>query len=833
MPEFDPADFSGWDSLTPETQRDIRAAHQRAEEAVATAQRAVGQHPQQEPHQHDISGNEGDHGDSMHSSSSVHDREGRRQTTGDDLAHLLARVITLGGQSGTLKFGAIEKWTGSIKSGEDQNTKVVAFTTQFISFCQQENLLEVLEGVPIRVLTGDKQELVRLHGEEAVAKSFTLMSMLVEKIQFGPVNSMILTSGSPQEGWSAYVKFYEKRAGSERARLSKDWAGLKQGVKESSRDFLARGIVIATSLSGLQRPMEDSEVNHHLATALAPRFETQRSILLAEESLSFETLQRVVQDYEDHLDARGKEEESDADMRYALVVQDRGRGQGGGDVGGRTSGGRGHGLHPPDTGWPPERPKWCTHHQTNTHDDFECKAQQSQYREFILRRRDEQHHRAHKEHLERLYPRPDRGRGNRHPPPSDHGQGHAPDTRQTWSGGEHQQGRGRGQSGRGRGDAGPGGRGGPGGRMHRGGRGGGRGGGGGRWQAHAGHPTQQNHYRPQDARANVAQAASSSLVTYSNGTFSYSDPERSYVNPYGRYVNPHTTSGDPYELSEYAAYAESAAAPAPAPAPAERDAADQGYYAEPQPTQQQPEQQQQLVRYSPQAPLSSASPSPGSRPGGSSLHLLVARLVPRGESDFSPPGVPDLSDGGVGSAFSVFPVGTADLCQPEGSEIVHSDSGATGHYFGSGRLMFDVTLGANIPLSQRYVQIGNGELLTVTARGSLMVDFHQWDSEGQREDIRVLMRDVSVVEGLGPNLFSLHAVSVTHEITLDENGTHVHGCITFPRNAAGASLYFTRVPQHAVSATLTAHSGFPPDFPPPQSPPRWRSLRPTAAALRG
>ena len=66
----------------------------------------------------------------------------------------------------------------------------------------------------------DRAALVAEHSEEIVRKSYELWGMLIQKIPYVPIMRMILSAGSHQEGWACFRKYYETRAGSEKAALS-------------------------------------------------------------------------------------------------------------------------------------------------------------------------------------------------------------------------------------------------------------------------------------------------------------------------------------------------------------------------------------------------------------------------------------------------------------------------------------------------------------------------------------------------------------------------------------------------------------------------------------
>ena len=380
-----------------------------------------------------------------------------------------------------------------------------------------------------------------------------------------------------------------------------------------------------------------------------------------------------------------------------------------------------------------------------------------------------------------------------------------------WSGADaHHQNRGRGHSGRGGGRGGPGGRGGAGGRAFSAGRGGGsgrrggRGAAGGRGQIYSGRFQPPNQSRTHEARAFVAhEFAPPPPLAYDDHGYLISG-----------YDNQSATDGSSEawgresHVSDYASEASGYAAVA----------VDDDYYQQQQQQQQQqpmiqlqqqPEQQQQIVPYANAAPsapsTTSYSSSSGPAPPAPGLHALIVRFAPIGESGV--PGVLGVGSGvqgvDVGHALAAHDVEQPGLSHPPGSELVLADSGASATYINGDTHLFDALRGEDIPLHQRFVQVGSGQLLRVVARGSLILEFHQWNASGERHDVRVLLRDVSAVEGMNFNLLSLHALSSFMDITINALGVRLPPLgLLFPRNDSGSSLYATRLPPTEFESAL-------------------------------
>ena len=68
-------------------------------------------------------------------------------------------------------------------------------------------------------------------------------------------------------------------------------------------------------------------------------------------------------------------------------------------------------------------------------------------------------------------------------------------------------------------------------------------------------------------------------------------------------------------------------------------------------------------------------------------------------------------------------------------------------------------------------------------------------------DQRITFIDVAYVLDLGFNLYSLHAVQISHLIVSDASGTHIIGAnLRFPRSSSGSYLRATRLPAGTVGA---------------------------------
>ena len=99
------------------------------------------------------------------------------------------------------------------------------------------------------------------------------------------------------------------------------------------------------------------------------------------------------------------------------------------------------------------------------------------------------------------------------------------------------------------------------------------------------------------------------------------------------------------------------------------------------------------------------------------------------------------------------------------------------------------------PSGRATITIGDRRKIKVEYIGNMDVIFHG------KPDQRTTLIDVAYVPGLGFNLYSLHAVQITHLLVLDASGTHIIGeNTTFPRSSGGSYLLAPRHPARTVGA---------------------------------
>ena len=119
-----------------------------------------------------------------------------------------------------------------------------------------------------------------------------------------------------------------------------------------------------------------------------------------------------------------------------------------------------------------------------------------------------------------------------------------------------------------------------------------------------------------------------------------------------------------------------------------------------------------------------------------------------------------------------------------------ADSGASCHMTHDRTRMYNVR---PPPPGRETVTIGDRRSISVEYIGNMDVIFHG------KSDQRITLIDVAYVPDLGFNLYSLHAVQITHLIVSDASGTHIIGAnLTFPRSSSGSYLRATRLPAGTV-----------------------------------
>ena len=146
------AEYEGWDAIPSSAQQKIREAHY-AREATEAELLHVQQQQEQEQQEaaasarSDIPASGLLHGaDTREESSAAHARDEPRLTSGgQDLAHQLARAMTLGANAGTLAYDSLKPRDGKIGAGDDEQTKAQGFSSMMIAVGGQHGTLSVLE----------------------------------------------------------------------------------------------------------------------------------------------------------------------------------------------------------------------------------------------------------------------------------------------------------------------------------------------------------------------------------------------------------------------------------------------------------------------------------------------------------------------------------------------------------------------------------------------------------------------------------------------------------------------------------------------------------------
>ncbi|MEP5177288.1 hypothetical protein [Marinobacter alexandrii] len=104
----------------------------------------------------------------------------------------------------------MKPWDGKIRAGDNEQTRVQGFSSMTIAVCGQNRTLSVLveqeKAVKVGLEHADRAALVAEHSEEVVRKSYEIWGMLIQKITYVPIMRMVLSAGSPQEGWACFRK---------------------------------------------------------------------------------------------------------------------------------------------------------------------------------------------------------------------------------------------------------------------------------------------------------------------------------------------------------------------------------------------------------------------------------------------------------------------------------------------------------------------------------------------------------------------------------------------------------------------------------------------------
>ena len=110
-----------------------------------------------------------------------------------------------------------------------------------------------------------------------------------------------------------------------------------------------------------------------------------------------------------------------------------------------------------------------------------------------------------------------------------------------------------------------------------------------------------------------------------------------------------------------------------------------------------------------------------------------------------------------------------NMPRPAGSQHWYADSGSSATVTNDCHLMYNVR---RLPPDEQYIRIGDVNLISVVAIGTIDLKFHQLGTNGKPEDFCVSV-EAHYVPGCGFNLFSVWKVSHKHEVIINPQGTHL------------------------------------------------------------
>ena len=126
------------------------------------------------------------------------------------------------------------------------------------------------------------------------------------------------------------------------------------------------------------------------------------------------------------------------------------------------------------------------------------------------------------------------------------------------------------------------------------------------------------------------------------------------------------------------------------------------------------------------------------------------------------------------------------------NDVWIADSGASCHMTHDRTRMYNMR---SPPPGRETITIGDRRRISVEYIGNMDFIFHG------KSDQKITLIDVAYVPDLGFNLYSLHAVQITHLIVSDVSETHIKGAnLTFPRSSSGSYFRATRLPAGTVGA---------------------------------
>ncbi|CAB1110626.1 unnamed protein product [Ectocarpus sp. CCAP 1310/34] len=253
-----------------------------------------------------------------------------------------------------------------------------------ISYFQEEGVHDALE-LEVEVKVGKRgvnvAELRRPFGNDVIDKSFKPWNILMSKVLYPPIQSLILACESPQKGWKIVTEFYQEKKQSEKSRLEQDWKELEKKASESPQDYIARAEALRLRLASVGMIKDETDANKEIARGLPSSYVVHKGILLAHDVLTLRTLETVVRDAHVEMEReRSKGERREVEL--ALAASGMGR-RGGGSGG--TSGDGGHvaaggqdrdGEKKKGDVFNDDPGGFCRYHQSELHTNEQCRLQQ-------------------------------------------------------------------------------------------------------------------------------------------------------------------------------------------------------------------------------------------------------------------------------------------------------------------------------------------------------------------------------------------------------------------------------------------------------------------------
>ncbi|CAN0289630.1 unnamed protein product, partial [Pylaiella littoralis] len=176
------------------------------------------------------------------------------------------------------------------------------------------------EEVKVGLQEADLGALAREFDEEVVKKSVIAWNIIIEKMMYRPILTLMMACGSPQAAWRIFLKFYEEKKEHERSRLEDEFRDVEMLSGESSQSYLVRAEAIRQRLVELDRNSDTTHDYKHIVRGLlSPTYDIEKRILAGRQVLNLSEIEYVMNQADRDLRSAARKRERD-DAAHALVM---------------------------------------------------------------------------------------------------------------------------------------------------------------------------------------------------------------------------------------------------------------------------------------------------------------------------------------------------------------------------------------------------------------------------------------------------------------------------------------------------------------------------------